>query len=106
MLSLFLSSCVWSQSEYVGRKSEGTLWDQETQQNAIRVLLEEGKLNLVLRLLRNYKEAQPTEKFAVDLEVASTEHKLKLHEVVELYALSHSLTASLCGIYATLNCSG
>lgn len=37
-----------------GKKDQGTLWDQEKDELAIRILLEEGKLNLVLRILHAY----------------------------------------------------
>jgi hypothetical protein len=39
-----------------GKKSQGTLWDQERDELAIKILLEEGKLNLTLRILHKYKE--------------------------------------------------
>lgn len=38
-----------------GKKAQGTLWDQERDEIAIRIVLEEGKLNLLLRLLHQYK---------------------------------------------------
>jgi len=41
--------------ELKGRKPDGTLWDQEEDQLAIRILLEEGKINLCMRLLDEYK---------------------------------------------------
>lgn len=40
-----------------GKKETGTLWDQEKDEVAIRILLEEGKLNLALRLLHKYRLA-------------------------------------------------
>jgi len=46
-----------------GRKDCGTLWDQECDEVAIRILLEEGKLNLALRLLTQFKKAQLGPKF-------------------------------------------
>jgi len=38
-----------------GKKDVGTLWDQEKDELAIRILLEEGKLNLALRILHKFK---------------------------------------------------
>lgn len=44
-------------SETRGRNmdSDGTLWDQEQNENAIRILVEEAKVNLCLRMLHEYK---------------------------------------------------
>jgi len=39
-----------------GRKKDGTLWDQEDDQMAIKILLEEGKINLCARLLDEYND--------------------------------------------------
>jgi len=43
--------------ETAGRdlESEGTLWDQESHENAIRILVEEAKVNLCLRMMHDYK---------------------------------------------------
>lgn len=38
--------------------SEGTLWDQESHENAIRILVEEAKVNLCLRMMNDYKKWQ------------------------------------------------
>lgn len=35
--------------------SDGTLWDQEAHENAIRILVEEAKVNLCLRMMSEYK---------------------------------------------------
>eukprot|EP00971_Amphidinium_carterae_P015398 304023-Amphidinium_carterae.2 len=40
------------------RDSEGTLWDQEAHENAIRILVEEAKVNLCLRMMNDYKKWQ------------------------------------------------
>lgn len=47
-------------SESLGRNedSEGTLWDQEANENAIRILVEEAKVNLCLRMMMDYKTWQ------------------------------------------------
>jgi len=46
-----------------GKKTSGTLWDQEKDELAVRILLEEGKLNLALRILHKYKELTRSGKF-------------------------------------------
>lgn len=44
-------------SEAQGRNSDGgTLWDQEAHENAIRILVEEAKVNLCLRIMNDYKK--------------------------------------------------
>lgn len=43
-----------------GKKETGTLWDQERDELAVRILLEEGKLNLALRILHKYRTALRT----------------------------------------------
>jgi len=47
-------------SEAQGRNqdSEGTLWDQEAHENAVRILVEEAKVNLCLRMMSEYKQWQ------------------------------------------------
>jgi hypothetical protein len=40
------------------KESEGTLWDQELHENAIRILVEEAKVNLCLRMMNDYKKWQ------------------------------------------------
>jgi len=46
--------------EALGRtkESEGTLWDQEAHENAIRILVEEAKVNLCLRMMNDFKKWQ------------------------------------------------
>jgi len=38
------------------RNSDGTLWDQEQQETSIRLLVEEAKVNLCMRILSDYKK--------------------------------------------------
>jgi hypothetical protein len=47
-------------AEAQGRNSEsvGTLWDQEVHENAIRILVEEAKVTLCLRMIHDYKKWQ------------------------------------------------
>jgi len=49
--------------EQCGKKSQGTLWDQEKDELAVRIILEEGKLNLVLRILHSYMKFKRSPKF-------------------------------------------
>eukprot|EP00928_Gymnodinium_smaydae_P098483 TRINITY_DN916_c0_g1_i1.p1 TRINITY_DN916_c0_g1~~TRINITY_DN916_c0_g1_i1.p1 ORF type:complete len:317 (+),score=86.68 TRINITY_DN916_c0_g1_i1:118-1068(+) len=46
--------------ETAGRNSEsdGTLWDQEAHETAIRILVEEAKVNLCLRIMHDFKRWQ------------------------------------------------
>eukprot|EP00744_Colponema_vietnamica_P004643 GILI01006898.1.p1 GENE.GILI01006898.1~~GILI01006898.1.p1 ORF type:complete len:324 (+),score=40.89 GILI01006898.1:51-1022(+) len=44
-----------SKSDVKGRSSHGTLWDQEANEDSIRILVEEAKVNLCLRMLQEYK---------------------------------------------------
>lgn len=39
-------------------QSAGTLWDQEQHENAIRILVEEAKVNLCVRIMEDYKRWQ------------------------------------------------
>ncbi|CEL96833.1 unnamed protein product [Vitrella brassicaformis CCMP3155] len=45
-------------SRAVGRASEGTLWDQDIREDVIRIMVEEAKVNLCLRLLHEFKQLQ------------------------------------------------
>mmetsp|Transcript_54451 Transcript_54451/g.143399 ORF Transcript_54451/g.143399 Transcript_54451/m.143399 type:complete len:326 (+) Transcript_54451:81-1058(+) len=53
------------------KDSDGTLWDQEVHENAIRILVEEAKVNLCLRMMNDFKRWQydPVEKAASFAEV-------------------------------------
>ena len=55
-----------------GKKDTGTLWDQERDELAVRILLEEGKLNLALRILHRYRTAlRDSEKFTATVKTTS-----------------------------------
>jgi hypothetical protein len=55
-----------------GKKDTGTLWDQERDELAVRILLEEGKLNLALRILHKYRVAlRDSEKFTASIKSTS-----------------------------------
>lgn len=43
-----------------GKKARGTLWDQQYDEIALRILMEEGKINLLIRLLYRFKTLQHT----------------------------------------------
>eukprot|EP00747_Dinoflagellata_sp_TGD_P162227 gnl/TRDRNA2_/TRDRNA2_179598_c0_seq1.p1 gnl/TRDRNA2_/TRDRNA2_179598_c0~~gnl/TRDRNA2_/TRDRNA2_179598_c0_seq1.p1 ORF type:complete len:325 (+),score=77.29 gnl/TRDRNA2_/TRDRNA2_179598_c0_seq1:83-1057(+) len=45
-----------SDSKGRNEDSAGTLWDQEQSENAIRILVEEAKVNLCLRMMNDYKK--------------------------------------------------
>ncbi|CAE7251566.1 unnamed protein product [Symbiodinium sp. CCMP2592] len=60
--------------------SEGTLWDQETHENAIRILVEEAKVNLCLRMMYDFKRWQqnPAER------QATIEEAIKAYDSTEM----------------------
>lgn len=66
-----------------GKKAQGTLWDQEKDEIAIRVLLEEGKLNLCLRVMVNFKETQRLDEFPVLIDQASRHFDVDIVRVLE-----------------------
>jgi len=75
-----------------GKASEQTLWDEEQTQSVVRILLEEGKLNLLLRLLSNFKSMQRREDFKVSMEVQCNRRKMRMSALLELCAIyEHSL---------------
>jgi hypothetical protein len=45
-----------SEAQGRNRDSDGTLWDQEQHETAIRVLVEEAKVNLCLRIMHDFKK--------------------------------------------------
>jgi len=45
-----------TESQGRDNESEGTLWDQEQHENAIRILVEEAKVNLCVRMMTEYKK--------------------------------------------------
>jgi hypothetical protein len=59
------------------KDSKGTLWDQERHENAIRILVEEAKLNLCLRMMNEHKSWQhPAEKRESTLSDASSTYDM------------------------------
>eukprot|EP00455_Lapot_gusevi_P008268 TRINITY_DN1358_c0_g1_i1.p1 TRINITY_DN1358_c0_g1~~TRINITY_DN1358_c0_g1_i1.p1 ORF type:complete len:361 (-),score=93.18 TRINITY_DN1358_c0_g1_i1:117-1139(-) len=66
-----------------GKKSVGTLWDQEKDELAVRILLEEGKLNLCLRILQGYKDTEAQADFSAQLERVSRQFDVELSRVIE-----------------------
>mmetsp|Transcript_44463 Transcript_44463/g.118059 ORF Transcript_44463/g.118059 Transcript_44463/m.118059 type:complete len:327 (-) Transcript_44463:120-1100(-) len=59
------------------KDSKGTLWDQERHENAIRILVEEAKLNLCLRMMNEHKSWQhPAEKRDATLSQASSTYEI------------------------------
>jgi len=69
-------------SETVGRdaESEGTLWDQEACENAIRILVEEAKVNLCLRMIHEFKRWQYDPHERLD----TMNKAIAMHELSEL----------------------
>jgi len=49
--------------QQAGKKTHGTLWDQPKDEIAVRILLEEGKLNLLLRMLHKYRTTSRGDKW-------------------------------------------
>lgn len=47
--------------DILGKKTEGTMWDSKQGNLAIRIFLEEGKLNLSMRMLVHFKKLQREE---------------------------------------------
>ncbi len=66
-----------------GKKAQGTLWDQEKDELAIRILLEEGKLNLCLRTMQNFKECERRADFAAVQAAVGQSFGVELSRVVE-----------------------
>lgn len=54
-----------------GKAGAGTLWDQEKEELAVRIVLEEGKINLLMRLLHIYCLAARSPGFANDVTSAA-----------------------------------
>jgi len=75
-----------------GKDSEQTLWDEEQTQSVVRILLEEGKLNLLLRLLSNFKGMQQREDFKVAMEIQCNRRKMRMSSLQQLCSIyEHSL---------------
>lgn len=58
-----------------GKKSKGTLWDQEKDELAVRIILEEGKLNLAFRILHSYMRFKRGPTFASAIKEACATYK-------------------------------
>ncbi|ETO28325.1 hypothetical protein RFI_08807 [Reticulomyxa filosa] len=63
-------------TEESGKREDGTLWDEIDNEPGVRILLEEGKLNLLLRLLSAYKSHQNSKLFFQQIEAfANNQHE-------------------------------
>ena len=71
------------QLHHSGKKGQGTLWDQEKDELAVRILLEEGKMNLVLRVLHRYSTASRSASWPATLQSTAERFKSELSTVVE-----------------------
>lgn len=88
-----------------GKKETGTLWDQSKDELAVRILLEEGKLNLVLRLLTKYMEFKKSGGFDEAVEATSktfNSEKALVHDRCQIFesAMSILLKLALCHVEA------
>jgi len=94
LAEIAMSDSVRSQGD--GSES-GTLWDgvsgrggngqsasQSVSQSVVRLLLESGKLNLVLRLLTNFKALGRSESFGVSLEIECNRKKTRMPTLIQL----------------------
>lgn len=99
-----------------GRKNHGTLWDQEKDEVALRILLEEGKLNLCLRLLLEITEYQAKPNFhsivesACNTEGMDPDIMLRVVETMEkglglimLFAIQHVEALQICDVSSLIN---
>lgn len=75
-------------SEIAGRdkESEGTLWDQESHENAIRILVEEAKVNLCLRILIDFKSWQADD----------ASRRAKIEETMKVYEFTQHQLEQKC----------
>jgi len=98
-----------------GRKKHGTLWDQEKSELAIRIVLEEGKLNLCMRLLSELMTSQRLSNFYTLLEcscmdnVYNTDQMEKTVAIIEkslgvivLLCIQHVESLQICDTSALL----
>ncbi|KAF4677223.1 hypothetical protein FOL47_002786 [Perkinsus chesapeaki] len=72
----------------------GTLWDQDKKEDAIRLLLEEAKVNVCLRMLHEFKVWQYANWDTIDdavVECAKANGGLDGHRIVDPHALAQSL---------------
>jgi len=78
-------------SETLGRNtdSDGTLWDQEAHENAVRILVEEAKVNLCLRMMSDYKAWQ----------YDAARRATSMREAQALYDLNEAQLEQKCKIF-------
>eukprot|EP00928_Gymnodinium_smaydae_P006607 TRINITY_DN12343_c0_g1_i4.p1 TRINITY_DN12343_c0_g1~~TRINITY_DN12343_c0_g1_i4.p1 ORF type:complete len:317 (-),score=91.51 TRINITY_DN12343_c0_g1_i4:83-1033(-) len=62
-------------------ESEGTLWDQEAHETAIRILVEEAKVNLCLRIIHDLKRWQHSPKKEADILACAEGFKLEPRQI-------------------------
>jgi hypothetical protein len=66
-----------------GKKKQGTLWDQEKDELSVRILIEEGKLNLCLRVMQSMKESERSPTFQADMTAVSKQYDVSMSRVIE-----------------------
>lgn len=69
--------------------NDTTLWendesDQSINESVVRLLLEEGKLNLILRLLTNFKNVEFQDEFRVLMESECNSKKIRMSVLIQL----------------------
>lgn len=86
-------------SETQGRNAEssGTLWDQEAHENAIRILVEEAKVNLCLRMINEFKKWQlnPAERKATMAQAVKAYDRNELQLQQKCHQFEESLSLLL-----------
>lgn len=92
-----------SNSKIIGLSdSQGTLWDNSKKVIAVRIVLEEGKLNLVLRLLTNFRQIKDTsdrDEWTVKFETACNVSKIRIvtmKQLLETYEKSLGVLLFFC----------
>lgn len=82
--------------------SQGTLWDQEQHENTIRILVEEAKVNLCLRMLYDYKVWQLNDAER-DATIASARQNMEYSDVQitsKCHEFEEKLGLLLCGAFS------
>jgi len=102
-------------SNIQGRTKYGTLWDQENGEVALKILVEEGKLNLCLRLLLNLRETQSKPNFhsiiashgngvCTSRELIQIIHNMERSLTIIIYlSIQHTESLQICDIKVLVN---
>lgn len=60
----------------LGKNPKGTLWDTERGTDTLRILVEEAKVNICIRLIKDYKFWLHSPAKQTDIEVCSKRHSI------------------------------